>query len=217
MGNGCGRRYRPDTDAQQQPGHLQLTTPTPTPTPTPQRTRHFFLGREWQVALTPKEKFKAAVRRVIAWANLRKKTAYTFQFLNQLSEEAKNGRPSPQALFMETERKKGVLNRTDFFYWQPVIDEPGYPVGSGYWVRIPGNPIEARRRAHGERFVPNPYRQGPRVRPYGRVLTHEEATAPQTTITRLMRDQTAPKRRAKAKPKAGQEQAGLPRIDETRQ
>ena len=215
MGNGCGRRYRPDTDAQQRPGHLHFTTPTPTPTP--QRTRHFFLGREWQVALTPREKFKAAVRRVIAWANLRKKTAYTFQFLNQLSEEAKNGRPSPQALFMETERKKGVLNRTDFFFWQPVIDEPGYPVGSGYWVRIPGNPIEARRRAHGERFVPNPYRQGPRVRPYGRVLTHEEATAPQTTITRLMRDQTAPKRRAKAKPKARQEQAGLPRIDETRQ
>jgi len=215
MGNGCGRRNRPDTDAQQRPGHLQLTTPTPTPTP--QRTRHFFLGREWQVALTPREKFKAAVRRVIAWANLRKKTAYTFQFLNQLSEEAKNGRPSPQALFMETERKKGVLNRTDFFVWQPIIDEPGYPVGSGYWVRIPGNPIEARRRAHGERFVPNPYRQGPRVRPYGRVLTHEEATAPQTTVTRLMRDQTAAKRRAKAKPKASQGQAGLPRIDETRQ
>ena len=215
MGNGCGRRYRPDTDAQQRPGHLHFTTPTPTPTP--QRTRHFFLGREWQVALTPREKFKAAVRRVIAWANLRKKTAYTFQFLNQLSEEAKNGRPSPQALFMETERKKGVLNRTEFFYWQPVFDdEPGYPVGSGSWCRIPGNPIEARR-AVGEQFVPNPYRQGPRVRPYGRVLTHEEATAPQTTITRIMRDQTAAKRRAKAEPKARQGQARLPRVDEIRQ
>ena len=216
MGNGCGRRNRPDTDAQQQPGHLQLTTPTPTPTPTPQRTRHFFLGREWQVALTPREKFKAAVRRVIAFANFRKKTAYSFQLLNQLKDLAKNGRPSPQALFMETERKKGLLSRTDFFAWQPVIDEPGYPVGSGYWRRI-ADPIAAQR-SRGEQFVPNPYRQGPRVRPYGRVLTHEEATAPQTTITRLMRDQTAAaKRRAKAKPKAGQEQAGLPRIDETRQ
>ena len=213
MGNGCGRRNRPDNDAQQQPGHLQLTTPTPTH----QRTRHFFLDREWQIALTPTQKFRAAVRRVIALANFRKRAGYQFQLLNQLSQLAKNGRPSPQALFVETERKKGVLNRTDFFFWQPVIDEPGYPVGSGYWVRIPGNPIEARRRAHGERFVPNPYRQGPRVRPYGRVLTHEEATAPQTTITRLMRDQTAAKRRAKAEPKARQRQARLPRVDETRQ
>ena len=215
MGNGCGRRNRPDTDAQQQPGHLQLTTPTSTPTH--QRTRHFFLDREWQIALTPVEKFRAAVRRVIAIANFRKRAGYQFQLLNQLSQLAKNGRPSPQALFVETERKKGVLNRTEFFYWQPIFDDqPGYPVGSGSWCRIPGNPIEARR-AIGEQFVPNRYRQGPRVRPYGRVLTHEEATAPQTTITRLMRDQTAPKRRAKAKPKARQEQAGLPRIDETRQ
>ena len=193
MGQGCGKRAPTGSN----PGPLVSTPPINQPT-----TRHFFLGREWQVALTPLEKFREAIKRVIAFAKWRKHTAYAFQLLGQLKEQAQNGRPSPSALFLELERTKGVLKRTEFKEYYGEL-------GTGFWQPIakPSSFNEQTRRARTSRgeILPEPYGRSPRARPYGRVLV---SSAGSGSIPRLERDQATSKSRAKPKPKgASQRQA----------
>ena len=196
MGQGCGKRAPTGSN----PGPLVSTPPINQPTTRP--TRHFFLGREWQVALTPLQKFREAIKRVIAFAKWRKRTAYAFQLLGQLKEQAQNGRPSPQALFMELKREQGTLRRAEFKEYYGEL-------GTGFWRAIPKPDYfnETARRARTSRgeILPEPYGRSPRARPYGRVLV---SSAGSESIPRLERDQATSKSRAKPKPKgASQRQA----------
>ena len=91
------------------------------------KPKTFFLDKDWEILLTPTQKFQVAVRRVIALLKIRKRTAYYFHHLKELTELAKDGKPNSQALFKELERKKGKLNREIFFRWNE---------GSGSWEPI---------------------------------------------------------------------------------
>ena len=198
MGEGCGRRAPTGSS---NPGPLVSEVPSTPPINQPaQAPRHFFLGREWLVALTPREKFREAIKRVIALAKWRKRTAYAFHLLGQLKEQAKNGRPSPQALFLELERTKGVLKRSEFREYCGEL-------GTGYWRTIPkpeyfNENVRRSRTGRGE-VLPEPYGRSPtRARSYGRVLVSSEGSG---SIPRLQRDQEAPKSRAKPKPKGARQ------------
>ena len=153
MGQGCSRRNRVQVSYQK--------------LKTIKSSKTFFLDKDWKIILTPTQKFKAVVRRVIALLNIRKRTAYYFQHLKQLTDLANNGYPCSQALFKEFERKKGILNRTDFFAWD---------ARRGIWERTrpPTNPTPTTTTRPTTTAT----------RPYGRKLTQASNQPANTSAPR---------------------------------
>jgi hypothetical protein len=150
MGQGCAKRKTPISDfTQTLTAKLKGSRFKRSPT--------YFLDREWHIVLTPTQKFQAVVRRIIALLRIRRKTAYYFNHLNELTKLSNNGYPSSQTLFKELERKSGSLERKTFARWNdasnswttigrpPAINEPWnfttHPRPGGRKLVNPARPI----------------------------------------------------------------------------
>ena len=115
MGQSCGKRATAPDSAKGLKGPRR-------------KPGKYFLDREWQTTPAPKQKFQAAVRRIIGFLRFRKTAAYHFNMLKLLTQLSNKNCPSPQTLFKEVGRVRGILHRKTFVEWSSTTRE---------WTTIP--------------------------------------------------------------------------------